>query len=302
MNHPPRLSSNSGQSQPPGKKVEVYITMPLRTVFHILFLQPHMVFMLAQDRWTRALRVVLLVAFICGLGMAMMRVPSMLSEAGEWGKWLAREVEEAWIEDGQLRWARPEELPHTSYRGAWRIEFHPPTTEFSSEQRLGPETKGIWVSPTAVYSWWRLPGQDQPEVMPLFQNDNVLNVLPIAKLWPAGVHLKSAELKQGIRTLVWQAVPFFLIGNGLIVIFQGLFYTLIFAFIPYVFRSPLAAGGFRPVFTFYLYASIPPIVIASVYAGLGLKFATFNTFFVAAFILYLMIVMWKIGRAMRAAA
>jgi hypothetical protein len=271
----------------------------LRDVAGVVFFQPQLLLLLAHDRWTRAFRIVALLSFFCGVILGALQVPALISSARAWGEWFGREMGEVRLEQGQLQWQRPVELPHTSRHGNWRVDFRGADAEFAPQTRLGPERKGIWISPDAVYTWWRLPGSESTHSTVWLNEQRLFGLLDVNRVWPEGLHLREDEFAPAARQTVLRAVPVYVLGEGVRVLLQVAFYTLIFAVIPYLLKSPLAAGGFRSVLTFYLYASIAPIIVATVYAALGLPFMDFNSFFVTAFILYLLFTVWRMGRFFR---
>ncbi|MCF7853250.1 MAG: hypothetical protein K9N51_00510 [Candidatus Pacebacteria bacterium] len=269
----------------------------LRGVFGILFFQPQFLLVLSQDKLSRALRILVGLAFVCGMVIAGAEIPRLLRAVTDWSGWFQDQVGAVWVKDGRLGWEHPEELPYTTRHRQWRIDFAGSDTAFPPPLRLGPEDRGVWISPDGVYAWVRLEGADEIRSTALFTEGKIMGVLEVDNWWPDGVRFQGEELSESSRKWLVRALPALVLSGGLRVVVQVLFYTFVFALIPYVMKSPLAAGGFRGVLTFYFYAGIPPLVVATVYASLNLPWADFNMFFVGGFILYLLAVVWRIGRS-----
>jgi hypothetical protein len=85
-------------------------------------------------------------------------------------------------------------------------------------------------------------------------------------------------------------VPLLCLWYVLSLLLPVLAYSVFFSFIAAMFRGPSGAGGFRSVYAFHLYASVPPLIVAAVYANIGLPFLDFGRVFVIAFIGYLFLV------------
>lgn len=241
-----------------------------------------------------------LFAFLGGAMLGLSRLPGVLAASQRWAEWFGSLAGEVWLRDGAIGWEHPEETPYTARHGAWRVDFHDDDAEFQ-RRNLGPEAKGVWISPTRIYAWFRSGSGDDINARVLFADARVLNVVAADALWPEGWHLDGDELVRRTRHTVLRLAPALVAADALRVFVQVLFYTFIFAVIPYLLKSPLAAGGFRSVFAFYLYASIPPLAVACVYASLNLPYLDFNTFFVVAFIVYLVAVVWRMGRSLNTA-
>jgi hypothetical protein len=272
-----------------------------RQALAVLFFRPQFLLVLAQGHCLRALRLVAVLALLCGTTLATARLPQAMTTTREWITWFGSIVSELTLEDGRLSWAQPADLPYTAHRRQWRIDFAADDVEFDPHERRGPHRQGLWVSADEAYMWRRSGENEQAHATVVFRDNKLFGLVDTSVFWPDGFSLTGPEMTATVMHNLWRAVPFLVVFEAVGVLLQVLFYTFIFAFIPYILKSPLAAGGFKHVFAFYLYASIPPMITATVYAALGLALMDFNTFFVLGFIAYLVLVIWRTGRAFQVA-
>ena len=274
--------------------------LSFRQILAVLFFQPQLLLLLSRDKWTRAFRILAICAFVTGAVMGAVQLPGMMERAGDWGQWLEREVGSVRLAEGTLSWERPDSVPYTTRHGSWRVDFRAAGSSFPREKRRLSASRGVWVSPDEVVIWHRMPGADGVNTTSLLADNRILSIFKVDELWPDGLRIEGREFPGQVRSLVMWAMPLFVVTQGVGVFLQVVFYAFIFAVIPYLLKSPLAAAGFGGVFTFYLYASIPPLIVAAVYDSLGLPYAGFQMFFVGVFIVYLFLAIWRISRAMQA--
>ena len=284
--------------EPSPRQDETVEPVPFRHVLFGLFFYPHLaLFVLQQrNRWGRALRLVLICCGVCGVALGFAKLPGILHTSQDWARWLAAEVDEAWISDGRLHWRRPKVLPYTTRHRGWRIDFVAQRTPFEPNALPGPEQKGIWIGPERAYAWWRQT-QEKAVFLTLLSDRKAGGFLEVARVWPEGWRLQGDAFERETRRVVIQAVPFLLLRESLALFVPVLLYTLVFSLVPVLFRGPLRGGGFRSVFAFHLHASVPPLIVASVYSGLGFPQLDHNTVFVCAFVMYLAVVFMGMRRA-----
>ena len=271
-----------------------------RILWH-LFFQPASVFLIQFEPWRRAFRLMALVALSTGLLLGALRYPQLCRTAGEWSTWLGREVGMLEVKNGELRWDEPKQLPYTTRHQGWRLDFVPGKQTFASPADQGPEKRGVWIAPDSVYAWW-LNGAGQLEVLPVLTKQKVWGVFDVNWLWPDGVQVRGEQMPALVRGVLWKALPFFLLQEAATVFLRVLFYTVLFALIPVLLRTPFGDGGFRRAFAFYCFASVPPLVVAGIYAGLDLPLLDYDTAFVLGFVVYLFMITRGINRAADAAA
>jgi len=251
-----------------------------------LFFDPAILFFLQRERWWRGFRVMAAFALVTGLALGGVRFPTVWTAATEWSSWLGREVGTIHLTHGELAWDRPKSLPYTTRHRGWRLDFVPAQTVFVPPLKKGPETRGVWISPNRVNAWYLMAG-DSPMVLPVLANHKIWGVLDADSLWPAGLRLSGEDLPRMVRDGLIVALPFFLIQQAVGVLLQVFFYTALFAFIPVFLRGAGSGGGFGSSFAFYCFASVPPLIVAGVYSGLGLPFLEYDTVFVLGFVVYL---------------
>ena len=274
--------------------------LPWHRVLLGLFLDPRILFLLQHGRCGRAFRLMAAVSLCAGAAIGLSKAPAITDAAADWGKWLSREVGELRLNDGEIEWRRPQNLPYTTrYRGL-RIEFAGRGAAFPATRGAGPERQGVWLSPVSVYYWRELPGGGS-SVVRILHDKKAWGAFEVDKLWPDGLHLCGSEIEQRARSLARRAIPFVLLREAVALFVPAFFYAFIFALVPGVFRvsrssartgAPRRRGivseGFRGAFTFYLYASVPPLIIAAVYASLQLPHLNAVHVFVCGFVGYLL--------------
>jgi hypothetical protein len=275
--------------QPSGTPVTQPHALPLYQLLYGLFFHPHILLLLQTERWGRALRTLALISVCCGLVLGASRVPRLLESSRDWAQWFSREVQEVSMTDGQLGWQQPQKLPYTTRHRGWRVDFASPEASFSADDLRGPERKGIWFSADRVFTWW-LAEKDQVVSVPVLSEQKVWGLFKASSIWPEGFSLKGDEIVAEVRRLTLQTIPITLIQNGIMIFGKTLFYVLLFSILPAIFRRRDTGGGFRQMFTFYLYASIPPLMTATLYDCLRLPYLDWGTAFVFGFIVYILLV------------
>ena len=281
-------SPHPNQNTPDGH-TEIVKLLSLRRLFPLLFLQPAVLFFLPRKRWPRAITVLGCMAFIGGILVGTIRMPARLSEVKDWAEFFRHQTAELRLENDRLYWQYPKDLPHTTHFDEWQITFAEKGASFEPKQIVANRDKGIWISHDAVYQWWMPGGRQTPVHNTFFKDGRVLNQMDAGKVWPDGFRLRGNEIVREATGMFYKFMPLLILGNGLNVLVQTLFYTVIFAVIPFIMRSPLSAGGFGNLLSLYLYAGIPPLIFALAYTALNLPFLDFGLLYVGGFIVYLML-------------
>jgi len=260
--------------------------LPVAQVLYGLFFHPRVLLWLQRDRLRRAFRFASVVCLLVGLAVGIARVPSILAATREWAGWLENEVEELSLTDGELQWKRPRDLPYTTRHDGWRIDFAEKGVPFAATEIDGPERRGLWLSPDRVILWVRPADRESAIPVPLLDEGRTRRV--VKALYPDGLTLRRGEFRAEARRRVFHLIPVFLVQQALWVFVQVMFYILVFAAMPVLMqRLSGGAAGFRRLFTFYLYASVPPLCAAGIYASLRLPYLDLGTAFVMAFVVYL---------------
>ena len=293
-------NSNKSTGTPYSSFEELSPPPNYKGILAVVFMQPALVPVLTQCSWKKALKRVLLTAFACGLLLGIFQSLRMKDDVTGWSQWLGSQIEEVWVDNGQLQWQTAEELPYSAYYKDWRVDFAKPDTSIPPAETLGPGQKGVWASTSKVVVWWRLAGdRSQTRTMLLYNKDGVLSMFDPSRMIPAEKRLHGRQIQQVAEKQYSTFVPFFCVLKGIATVMQMMFYVLIFASIPYLLRSPIAAGGFGSILAFYLYVAVPALFIATVYRLLNVPFLDFATIFAGAFVGYLLLVMWYISRKMK---
>lgn len=274
--------------------------LPLKSVFYGLFFHPHVMLLLVQGngRSLRALRVVSLLCLLAGVLIGFARLPGLLRGTRDWAAWFARETNAVWIEADTLRWERPDAMPYTTRHRGWRVDFVADGMPFAPEH-VGDslESRGLWFAPGDVFVWWREAGGRVRRTV-LLDNGKVAGVFALSRIWPAGMRIEGEQFGREARRMLWHAFPALLAKEAVAVFAQVMLYALLFSLVPSLMRASGTTRGFRGILNFHLYACIPPLIVATVYAALDLPYLDLNTVFVGAFVVYLLFTFTMIRRAL----
>ena len=295
-------NQNLNKDNPPPSPPGAELTPPstYRGILAMVFLQPALVPVLTQCHWAKALKRVLLTAFGCGLLLGVFQSWRLKDDVTGWSEWLGSQIEAVWIDDGRLQWQTAKKLPYSTYYKDWRVDFAKPGADIPSGDALGPGGKGVWISTANVLAWWRIAGdRSKTRTMLLYNKDGIFSMFDPSRLIPADKRLHGPEIQQVVRQQYSAFIPFFCLITALATVMQMMFYILVFAAIPYLLRSPIAAGGFGSILAFYLYAATPALLVATLYRLLNVPFLDFATIFAGVFVGYLLLVMWYISRKMK---
>jgi len=273
-----------------------------------LFFYPHIVLPAVHRRvrFRQALGAAMAICLICGFCLGLARLPRTLKVSGEWASWLAHELGAVWLDgDGALRWERPAKLPYTTRHRGWRLDFVQAGTRFPladegapAAAELGPETRGIWIGPEQVLLW-RRPVGDEAFAVPLVADKKIAGLIEMTTIWPGGGRFEGSQFAARIRRLVFKCLPFALLREMASVCLAVFVYVLMFSVMTVFLHGPFSGDGLAPVLVIHLYASIPPVIVASIYAGLNLPHLDLGTVFLCAFVLYLVLMFSAMRRLSR---
>lgn len=289
-------NSSTPQSDSGAKRIE---KLPLRHLILGLFIQPQMLMIICNGRLRRALKAVFVMIFICGLVLGLAQTRGLQARARAWAEWFEQTTERFELtEDGRLQWRLPQELPATFYKGRTRVDFANETADIKKFQPKLEDDRGIWISPNSMFWWERIDEQGEPVAQAIYHEQKLMGRFSVESIWPEGFVLEDDGFEKRVsKWMLTGLLPGLVIAEILKTAGMILFYTFIFAVIPYLLRSPMAMQGFKAIYGFYLYASIPPLIVATIYSLAITKWVAFDSFFLFAFIFYLFFAMWKIRRS-----
>ncbi len=274
--------------------------LPLHHILFGLFCYPHITLFLLQHKakLTRALRIVVGLSFLAGIFMGAVMLPKVYRATRDWAGWLQQEVQTLEVVDGRLVWEQPDTLPYTTRYKGWRIDFAEPDAAFEPNELAGPEKHGVWVTAERAFVWWQ--SIENVLYFTLYStgegDEGLLNMTTFMK---EGMKISGNEFSNKAHQLFLQAIPVILLQKIFLVIFPVISYTLMFTAITVLLRNPFIGRQFSPVFKFHLFASVPPLAVATVYASLNLPYLDFTTAFIITFVLYLTIVFFQFRKAMQ---
>lgn len=288
---PPDFFSISFNTAPP--KVH------LIGLFRTLFFKPlDLIFYLSKETLGRSLFRVIAIGLLCGLVLSVSRVPGINQEVSAWTTWLQSEMSDVSFHDGELSWTPAEALPYSRHFRQWRVTFSDKSAgDFDPLARYGPESKGVWISPQALVTWQRVEGRDTLAR----QRVNMDN---ISKALAASQNVEEPEggfsvlfNQRNHRVVVATLSMGFGIATIISLLGDVLFYSLLFAVIPFILRATRKKGAFLQVITFYLNVSLLPLLVATVYSLFHIPVLDFNSVFSLSFMVYIMVII--IGTRLR---
>ncbi len=254
-----------------------------------LFFDPGVIFLLQHGRWLRAVRLMLAVMLITGGLMGAARFPGFWRTTVDWATWFGHEVGELRIQSGEINLARPATRPYTTRHRGWRIDFMARGTRFAPAAQSGPENRGIWIAPEKVMLWWS--GDDHAvQALSLWDAQRLRDRIKPEQFWPEGLRVTETQVATWIAHGWIGALALYVLASAMNVLLRVGFYTVLFAVIPVLLRTPIGRGGFRQTLSFYAYASVPPMLMAAVYSSLDLPFLDYDSAFIFGFIVYLFMV------------
>lgn len=294
---PPDIFSISFETPPPNVR--------LGGLFRTLFFNPlGLVFYLGREKLGRSLIRVLSIAFLCGLLLSVARIPKIYEDVADWIPWLQSEMRDMSLNDGTLSWTPAAELPYSRHFKGWRVTFSDKlATDFDPRARYGPESKGVWICPQAVVTWKRVEGRDA-------LNYQKMKMTTVFRAITASPH-DTAETGDmpvsfdGRDQLVIVTLLSVGLGAGTILGIFGdvIFYSFLFAVIPFILRSDRKKGVFSQAISFYLNISLVPLLVATVYTLFRVPMLDFKTVFSFSFMLYIIFIIfgtrWRFRQARR---
>ncbi len=252
---------------------------------YLLFVSPGV---LAALQHKRMLSAALLVLSVCLLSGACTSIPVIMKSryvmAGVFD-WFQAEVADVRLtSDGELRWRKPDVLPHTDTVRGCRIDFSaademPPTSDFQ------PAPYGIWIGAADVKLWHLPQGSEKPIIVSLRTVLALIQAFNDGQPAAAPGEILDGQVSEGIQVLR-RIVS---IGIVVVLFLRAWAMTLIMplsAVLAVALCSVFARSRtpIRQVAVLYLYSAIPPLLIASTYEVLfGISFFYVFCF---AFLLY----------------
>ncbi len=270
--------------------------MTKKKILRALFAQPILLIPIALDSWPRAMKTALAAIFFSVAVLTATKTATALNQAKEWATWFESRVEKVTIDNDQLTWRFPENMPAIFWKNSYRIDFMPAQSEFTEINQFREGKRGIWISPHKIY-WWFQNQNNEIIRQPIWRDGRIFGHIDPASLIGEQTVIEPGEFVPQARRLTWRLiVPLITLAETARTLFLFFFYTLIFTVVPFVVRSTMSNYGFTAVHAFYLYTGIPPLVIATIYSLFPLPWLDFNSLFVIGFLVYLGFVAWRSGR------
>ncbi len=279
------------ESDRPGRGRMIIIS--LDRIIRALFVQPQALLPLALESWPRSCKTALAAIIVCAALLTVSRGVTAFNAAQDWGGWLESRIEHLIIHEDKLEWRQPKELPATFWKDSYRIDFAARNSEFKDSNRIREGSRGIWISPHEIY-WWSRRGNNEIIARALWREGRLLDQIETSHLFGEEKVLAAGEFVPQIKRWLWQIVmPFLFLSAIIHLALLFFFYTLIFTLVPFVMRGQLKNYGFPGVHSFYLYAGIPPLLVATVYKMFPLPWLDFNSLFLIGFLIYLGFLAWQ---------
>ena len=272
--------------------------LPSGQLLYRLFFQPQVLLGLRDDHWARPFRMICLLCILSGIAVGVFHIPTFLKTTNEWATWLQDNVERVRIQEGQIHWKRPKELPATLWHKGLHISFHSSESTFEAKEMKNREeqNRGIWINPTAIYAW-RKTSDDSIHPFPIFEDGKLRGALSAGKIWPEEIVLEGKKFQEFAHSFLFIFVPLVMLKEALLLLLPTLLYTAIFALIPVVLHNPFWFNrSFSSVYGFYLYAAIPAVLLTAFFRCLHIDVISTSGLFVICFIAYLFLAFYHIRK------
>lgn len=252
-----------------------------------LFFDPASLYSLFGERRRRGIAVMLAAACLAGVMLGVVRFSAFWPAAQDWAGWFGREVGTVKISaEGDFGWERPAQLPYRATHAGWRVDFRPADAPFAVSRGDGPEVHGLWITPREVILW-NLVAEKDVRATAVVHERRLFGTIALTRLFPGGRDIPGSQIPEWLHTQYPVMLVSFVAVQTVYTILYVAFYLALFSLIPLLLRSVIGRNGFLRVFSLYGFASVPPLLVAGIYAALGLPGLEFEMLFVIAFILYL---------------
>ncbi len=273
-----------------------HIRIPLHRLFYYLFFDPSVFVVLQRKNLSQVLRLVCLVCLVSAAIIASSVVIAVHSSAQRWKGWIKEEIGELSVSPtGTVSWNRPKELPYTGRFGSWIITYSD-RHSFPQEKLVAERAAcGIWITPDDCLLWVKLP----PPSWGDYPGETVLQPFDLVQIGRLFLPImigettftaNSADVCRYIDRVLLTFYLLVLLAKIVMVIGTVMLLPVISSVLmivmPYVIRNRDFRMPFPRIAVLYLYTSIPPIIIATVYACLRFEHLNFFIVFFLAFLGY----------------
>lgn len=283
---------NSSPSSDGGSQQQAFepAKHPLHHILYGLFFQPQVLLALQQGRMWRPVRILFTLCLLGGVLIGAARFPEARRTTRDWLLWFGEVTRAIRYEDGRLSWRQPRTVPYTTRHQGWKVDFRGDDFAWPGDVRMEPEQRGLVFTPESVLAWHKM--EENVQVVPLLKDGRLMDVLSAEAVWPDGLVVQEGEFEGFAAELARGQMVFLVARNAVTLLATTFFYTLLFAGIPALFRRSLVGreGGVVHIFCFYVYAAVPPLIVAIVYGFINPPFLRISEIFVLAMAAYLLLV------------
>ncbi len=270
------------------------VRIPFARLLYDLMFNPSIFLALQNHKVLKSLYQVMGFCIIATILLTLNMAISLNTSFDHWEEWLSREIQEFGItKDKTFFWKHPQELPYMTELDGWRVDI----TDESILQKTGDDlrigNKGFWINKDSIYLWVKtIYGSG------FFSNEEVR----IEKFDLGSLLLQLYENKDGFIIKSEQLAD--LRSEVFLVLSILMFWSNLFSVHMTVLLFPVCSSVFALLFSFLqkscdrrkesfrkrlvlnLYATIPPLLIATIYALFGIPGMNFFTVFFIAFLGY----------------
>jgi hypothetical protein len=274
------------------------IQIPFGKLLLCLFFNPS-VFIILQHR--KVLRSLLLIIILCFASSSIITCSFMVSvkkSAAKWEEWLKTDIQEFGITpEGSFFWKLPSRFPYVTHIDGWQIEINDESRHNELNATAKQEDKGLQINRKSIQLWYRLSTKS----FWTKQGEDRIEQFDLGKLLLGAVRKETSVIVKS--TEIAGFIDKILISIGIMLFFSNIFTVsltvLIFplcsaslsVFLSYILRSYDQATAFSKLLVLNLYATIPPILIATIYAMINVPGLSFFAVFFIAFFAYQLYVM-----------
>ena len=275
--------------------------LKVRDVLVGIFFYPDGLLLRARSRpqWRQALALCLAVCVLCAIFATMVTLPKIRRSVETWTGWFGEQAGTLWMADGQLHWERPAGAAEVPRRRGARVDFANGQSDLAALALADSDERGVWLSGEKIVYWERRGSK--PESLLVCDLGDQLQRWLWEKTWQwkDGERVDGQELLAYSRTLtaslalslpLWWHLPR--------ILFPVALYVFLFTIMPVLLRRSTVTGGTPTVLCINLYASIPAVVVGTIYSLFGPPVLEFDLAYVLVFFAYLV---WAFRRLRRQA-
>jgi hypothetical protein len=286
--------NNKSTDQQNQYRMLAHVRIPFTSLLYNLMFNPSIFLVLQNRKVLKSLYQVMGFGLIATILLTLNMAISMNTSFDHWEEWLSREIQEFGItKDKTFFWKHPQELPYMTEFDGWRIDITTESILQKTDDDLRIGNKGFWITGDSIYLWVKTiygSGFFSAEKVRIEKYDLGSLLLQLYEKKDELI-VKSAQLAD-LRLEIFLVLSILMFWSNL---FSVHMIVLLFPVCSSVFAFLFSflqkscdrrKGSFRKILVLNLYATIPPLLIATIYALFGIPGMNFFTVFFIAFLGY----------------